>query len=47
MGGNTSYGMKLSSAVNNKSTMKNEGIITLGGSNSAGIAVIEDYSGAN
>ncbi len=46
LGGGTSYGIKLSSAVKNTSTITNSGTITLGGANSAGIAVMED-SNAN
>ena len=47
LGGGTSYGIKLSSSVNKNSEIINKGIITLGGDNSAGIAVIDDYSGEN
>ena len=47
LGGGTSYGIKLSSAVGGTSTITNAGTITLGGDNSAGIAVMEDYSTAN
>lgn len=47
LGGGTSYGIKLSSAVGGASTITNKGTITLGGANSAGIAVMEDYSTAN
>ena len=47
LGGGTSYGIKLSSSVNSASKIENAGTITLEGSNSAGIAVMEDYSGNN
>ena len=44
--GGSSIGMKLSSLVANTSTVENRGTISLGGGNSAGIAVLEEGGSA-
>ena len=44
--GGSSIGMKLSSLVHNTSTVENRGTISLGGGNSAGIAVLEEGGSA-